>query len=67
MRGLSSFVYIIWPQFLSLTVETRIFKTFLLSTCQSEKKIYIYIFNPAMTAFTDQYGLPNIFFDIGQL
>jgi hypothetical protein len=26
--------------------------------------IYIY---PAMTAFTDQYSLPNIFFDIGQL
>jgi hypothetical protein len=25
---------------------------------------YIY---PAMTAFTDQYSLPNIFFDIGQL
>ena len=22
---------------------------------------------PAMTAFTDQYNLPNIFFDIGQL
>jgi hypothetical protein len=22
---------------------------------------------PAMTAFTDQYSLPNIFFDIGQL
>jgi hypothetical protein len=21
---------------------------------------------PAMTAFTDQYSLPNIFFDIGQ-
>jgi len=32
---------------------------------------YIYGFNtvfyPAMTAFTDQYSLPNIFFDIGQL
>jgi len=26
--------------------------------------MYIY---PAMTAFTDQYSLPNIFFDIGQL
>ena len=26
--------------------------------------IYIY---PAMTAFTDQYSLPNIFFYIGQL
>ena len=24
-------------------------------------------FYPAMTAFTDQYSLPNIFFDIGQL
>ena len=28
----------------------------------TEKYIY-----PAMTAFTDQYSLPNIFFDIGQL
>ena len=27
----------------------------------------IYQFYPAMTAFTDQYSLPNIFFDIGQL
>jgi hypothetical protein len=27
---------------------------------------YIYIY-PAMTAFTDQYSLPNNFFDIGQL
>jgi hypothetical protein len=26
-----------------------------------------YLFYPAMTAFTDQYSLPNIFFDIGQL
>ena len=25
------------------------------------------VFYPAMTAFTDQYSLPNIFFDIGQL
>ena len=25
------------------------------------------MFYPAMTAFTDQYSLPNIFFDIGQL
>ena len=25
------------------------------------------ILYPAMTAFTDQYSLPNIFFDIGQL
>jgi len=25
------------------------------------------LFYPAMTAFTDQYSLPNIFFDIGQL
>jgi hypothetical protein len=29
---------------------------------QINYKIY-----PAMTAFTDQYSLPNIFFDIGQL
>jgi hypothetical protein len=28
---------------------------------------YIFIIYPAMTAFTDQYSLPNIFFDIGQL
>jgi hypothetical protein len=28
----------------------------------NNKRIY-----PAMTAFTDQYSLPNIFFDIGQL
>jgi hypothetical protein len=25
------------------------------------------LFYPAMTAFTEQYSLPNIFFDIGQL
>jgi hypothetical protein len=30
----------------------------------SAQVLYIY---PAMTAFTDQYSLPNIFFDIGQL
>jgi hypothetical protein len=30
----------------------------------SYRHILIY---PAMTAFTDQYSLPNIFFDIGQL
>ena len=29
-------------------------------------KLYTY-FYPAMTAFTDQYSLPNIFLDIGQL
>jgi hypothetical protein len=29
-------------------------------------KLSIY-FYPAKTAFTDQYSLPNIFFDIGQL
>ena len=28
--------------------------------------LFFYIY-PAMTAFTDQYSLPNIFFDIGQL
>jgi len=28
---------------------------------------YVITFYPAMTAFTDQYSLPNIFFDIGQL
>jgi hypothetical protein len=27
----------------------------------------IYQFYPAMTAFTNQYSLPNNFFDIGQL
>ena len=27
----------------------------------------ITVIYPAMTAFTDQYSLPNIFFDIGQL
>jgi hypothetical protein len=31
-------------------------------TYRTNKTIY-----PAMTAFTDQYSLPNIFFDIGQL
>jgi hypothetical protein len=32
------------------------------------QKYSMYIsFYPAMTAFTDQYSLPNIFFDIGQL
>ena len=37
----------------------------------SEKKFALCatktIIYPAMTAFTDQYSLPNIFFDIGQL
>jgi hypothetical protein len=31
-----------------------------------ETEIMNFIY-PAMTAFTDQYSLPNIFFDIGQL
>ena len=29
--------------------------------------LLIHCIYPAMTAFTDQYSLPNIFFDIGQL
>ena len=29
--------------------------------------VHMYCIYPAMTAFTDQYSLPNIFFDIGQL
>jgi hypothetical protein len=29
--------------------------------------LYHILIYPAMTAFTDQYSLPNIFFDIGQL
>ena len=33
---------------------------------ESLLNIYIYIY-PAMPAFTDQYSLPNIVFDIGQL
>jgi hypothetical protein len=33
-----------------------------ISSCLANKLFY-----PAMTAFTDQYSLPNIFFDIGQL
>jgi hypothetical protein len=33
-----------------------------------KKNIMCFIyFYPAMTAFTDQYSLPNIFFDIGQM
>jgi hypothetical protein len=32
----------------------------------TNQRLYI-LFYPAMTAFTDQYSLPNIFFDIGQL
>jgi hypothetical protein len=32
-----------------------------------EKKWVQIVIYPAMTAFTDQYSLPNIFFDIGQL
>ena len=31
------------------------------------KSIFNLEIYPAMTAFTDQYSLPNIFFDIGQL
>jgi hypothetical protein len=34
--------------------------------CHCRINIYPAIY-PAMTAFTDQYSLPNIFFDIGQL
>jgi hypothetical protein len=30
-------------------------------------KLLIIMIYPAMTAFTNQYSLPNIFFDIGQL
>jgi hypothetical protein len=39
----------------------EIFET-LLNIYTHIKDIY-----PAMTAFTDQHSLPNIFFDIGQL
>jgi hypothetical protein len=30
-------------------------------------RLHCIVIYPAMTAFTDQYSLPNIFFDIGQL
>jgi hypothetical protein len=33
----------------------------------SSKLIDNNLFYPAMAAFTDQYSLPNILFDIGQL
>ena len=33
----------------------------------NRENINVKIIYPAMTAFTDQYSLPNIFFDIGQL
>ena len=35
--------------------------------CLINCNIRHFLFYPAMTAFTDQYSLPNIFFDIGQL
>jgi hypothetical protein len=36
-------------------------------TLQDITTLFLNIIYPAMTAFTDQYSLPNIFFDIGQL
>ena len=38
-----------------------------LETGKVEKNNRKSIFYPAMTAFTNQYSLPNNFFDIGQL
>jgi len=39
---------------------------FFLEMCFIFNTMNLYIY-PAMTAFTDQYSLPNICFDIGQL
>ena len=38
-----------------------------ISKCYLFLHIYLNVIYPAMTAFTDQYSLPNNFFDIGQL
>ena len=40
---------------------------YLRETTTSKKYCSCGMFYPAMTAFTDQYSLRNIFFDIGQL
>jgi hypothetical protein len=45
---------------------TRFYCTFLIWRPIYRQPIYVGIY-PAMTTFTDQYSLPNIFFDIGQL
>jgi hypothetical protein len=35
------------------------------NSCSISETHRIIVIYPAMTAFTDQYSLPNIFFDIG--
>ena len=61
-----------------LVVATLCLRCSSLWICTADKPFFEYsiikcrvdidnLFYPAMTAFTDQYSLPNIFFDIGQL
>ena len=54
-------VIVLWP---ALLVYNELFLLQRSPLCTVIHVVYIY---PAMTAFTDQYSLPNIFFDIGQL
>jgi hypothetical protein len=49
---------------LQFILDLDMFLTQFLHFSFFQDKTIIY---PAMTAFTDQYSLPNIFFDIGQL
>ena len=53
--------------FLDTLIIFRIFFKFQINSLKLFIKIFSKVIYPAMTAFTDQYSLPNIFFDIGQL
>ena len=53
-------LYLIWKKYILIIF----YVPFSDAQCLFSTNKYFY---PAMTAFTDQYSLPNIFFDIGQL
>jgi hypothetical protein len=58
----------ITPLIFCFLVDNPACGKYVYNTCAWSKHIgNMCIFYPAMTAFTDQYSLPDIFFDIGQL
>ena len=63
LRYLYTILYFLWLYNEFFIILNNILKIAELDCCQ----IIILSIYPAMTAFTDQYSLPNIFFDIGQL
>jgi hypothetical protein len=51
---------------MTLKITTNQYTLYIVGRQPVPNMVGIYIY-PAMTAFTNQYSLPNIFFDIGQL